>query len=436
MLINELLTQYAQRHPAKPAVITSERSTTYAELENAVECIAWHLLDLGLRPGDRVAIHWHNSVELVALMLGAFRGGVVAVPINPRMKAPEIAYILEHSGARLCFSEPRLAALVSGAPVTSELPDLTQRCEPLPDADPNAPAILLYTSGTTARPKGVVHSQRTLLEGARQLAQYASGIGDTPLAVSQMSHIAALVCVYLPGLILGASAVLLRKFDAAAALDAIQRYGCTYFFALPASLQQMVEEQADHARDVSSLKSIVAGGDSVPVALQRRVREYFFNIELQEGYGMTEVCPTLVSPREAGKPGSMGRAVNVSLRIVDPNGSDVEAGSVGELLVRSAASCIGYWNDPDATARLFEGGWLHTGDLARRDEDGYYWFQGRLKQIIIRGGSNISPQEVEEALYQHPAVLEAGVVGLPDPMFAEVPVAFISMREAPPRSRG
>ena len=144
---------------------------------------------------------------------------------------------------------------------------------------------------------------------------------------------------------------------------------------------------------------------------------------------MTEVVPIAGNPLGATRHGSIGLPMNSTIRIIDSEKRDVERGDVGEVMVRSQGNCIRYWNDPEATAQLFEGGWLRTGDLASRDEDGYLWFQGRLKQIIIRGGSNISPQEVEEALYQHPAVLEAGVVGLPDPMFAEVPVAFVSLRD-------
>lgn len=428
MLLNELLTQCAQRHPAKPAVITSERSITYGELDGAVNCMARHLVDRGLERGDRVAVHWHNSIEHVVLMMGIWRAGMVVVPINPRMKSAEIAYVLEHSGARLCFSEPALAGLVSGVEVTSELPELSGSSEVLSAPDADAPAMILYTSGTTARPKGVVHTQRSLFEGSRALTGVVAGLNERPLAISQLSHIAALSCVFLPGLMEGASVVLLRVFEAGAALDAVERFGCTYLFSLPASLQLMAEQEAERPREVSSLKAIGAGGDTVSMALQRRIREQF-HVEAQEGFGMTEMCPTSFNPTGAVQAGSVGLPCNTTIRIVDAQGNDVEPGETGEMLVRGGAGCLGYWNDPHATARLYEGGWLHTGDLFSHDEDGYLWFKGRLKQIIIRGGSNISPQEVEEALYQHAAVLEAGVVGLPDPMFGELPIAFVTLCE-------
>jgi long-chain acyl-CoA synthetase len=428
MLLNNLLIEHARRQPAKAAVITNERSIMYGELDLAVNCLARHLVSRGLQRGERVAVHWHNSIEHVVLMMGILRAGLVVVPINPRLKAAEIDYVLEHSGARLYFCEPALAGLVNGVEMMTELPAFKASCDPLADVDPDAPAMILYTSGTTARPKGTVHSQRTLYEGSRALGSFVAGLNERPFAVSQLAHIAALTCVFIPGLIEGATIVLLRSFEAGAALDMIERFGCTYLFSLPAALQLMAEAQAVWPREVSSLKAIGAGGDSLSTALQRRIREQF-HVEAQEGHGMTELCPSAFNRTGAVRAGSAGLPCGTTVRIVDVKGNDLEPGETGELLLLGSAGCIGYWNDPEGTARLYEGGWLRTGDLFSRDQEGYLWFKGRLKQIIIRGGSNISPQEVEEALYRHPAVLEAGVVGLPDPTFGEVPVALISLRE-------
>jgi long-chain acyl-CoA synthetase len=177
---------------------------------------------------------------------------------------------------------------------------------------------------------------------------------------------------------------------------------------------------------MSSLRGLVVGGDAAPLALQQRARE-LFGLPLQEIYGLTESVPLIVNARDAVRPGSMGRALT-ELRIVNPAGEDTPDGGSGELIARSPGNCAGYWNDPAATAELLRKGWLYTGDLAERDSDGYYWFRGRIKQIIIRAGSNISPQEVEEVLYQHPAVFEAGVVGKPDAVYGETVAAFVSLR--------
>jgi long-chain acyl-CoA synthetase len=222
---------------------------------------------------------------------------------------------------------------------------------------------------------------------------------------------------------------MLAKFDPAAALDAIERYSCSAMTCLPALTLFVVEEQARKPRNISSLRLVTAGGDAVPLALQNRFKA-LFGIPLVEGYGMTECNPVACNPVDEPRMGSMGLPIEgVDIRVVDSDGQDVADGETGEIAIRSPATCIGYWNDPVATVATLESGWFHTGDLASRDADGYYWFKGRKKEIIIRAGSNISPQEVEEALYKHPAVLEAGVVGIPDPIYGERVVAAIVLRE-------
>jgi long-chain acyl-CoA synthetase len=242
-----------------------------------------------------------------------------------------------------------------------------------------------------------------------------------------MMHVAGLAMM-ITSVYKGDTAVL-ATFDAAAVLDAIERHRCTFFFVLPALGQFLLEEQMRKPRDVSSLQIVVAGGDTVNVNMQNRFHEHF-GFRLQEGYGLTEGGFLAFNPVDANRLGSMGIALpKVEMRLVDPMDRDVPDGEPGEIIVRSPGSCAGYWNDPAATADLLRGGWLHTGDLGSRDADGYIWFRGRTKQIIVRAGSNISPQEVEEALYQHPAVLEVGVVGKPDPVYGELVVAFVALRQ-------
>ncbi|HJZ97463.1 MAG TPA: AMP-binding protein [Candidatus Solibacter sp.] len=436
MTLDDALHRGAEQQPDKAAVLTAERSITYSELDGSVSCLARYFLDRGLRAGDRIAVHWSNSIEAVQLLLAAFRAGLVAVPVNLRLKPAEIAYIFEHSAARVCFSEPALAAIAEEAQrdsvpeVVSQLPTLTKvPGPPLPEVDPGQPAVILYTSGTTARPKGVTHTHRSLLETALITSASSDTIGhdDIFLAITPLMHASGLINL-LTVLCQRATAVLLRTFDPAAALDLIERFRCTIFFGVPAMLQFMVEEQARHPRDVSSVRAVGAGGDTVAAALQRRFVD-LFAIQLQEAYGLTESGVVTFNPSSDVRVGSIGPAASgVTIRLVDLRGNDVGAGETGEILVRSPANCVSYWNDPVATSSLFTDGWLHTGDLGSRDEDDYYWFKGRLKQLIIRGGSNISPQEVEEALYQHPAVREAGVVGAPHAVYGEIPVAFVALR--------
>jgi long-chain acyl-CoA synthetase len=296
-----------------------------------------------------------------------------------------------------------------------------------------APALILYTSGSTGRPKGAVHTHRSLLVTGELCTQdfeetFRDVVKPRGLVMTPLMHASGLY-VLLASIRLGEPCVLLPTFDPAAILDALERYRCTITLALPAMMQFILEEQVRRPRDVSCLRVIFAGGDSVPVALQDRVREVM-GVTMIEGLAQTETGPSIVNPVKAPRPGSLGVVDRgVEVRVVDWAGNAAPEGDAGELLVRSPAVCSGYWNNPDATAESLRDGWFSTGDLVSRDPDGYYWFRGRLKEIIIRGGSNISPQEVEEALYTHPAILEAAVLGVPHDVWGEVVVAVVALRE-------
>ena len=435
MTLGSLPHTIASVTPNHTALCCGNDRMSYRELDESTDRIARWLLHHGLRPGDRMAICWPNSIEAAQLYFGAFRAGVIAVPVNLRLKAAEVAYVFENSGATLCFCAPSMAPLAEKAAATcpvmrqivSAVPDEAPSVT-LPEVDPDEPVAIIYTSGTTARPKGVVHTHRTFfgcLRGAVE-AKVLIG-GGVSLCMTPMMHVAGLA-VLICAVSLGHTTVLVT-FDAAGVLDAIERHRCTFFFVLPALGQFLVEEQVRKPRDVRSLQVVVAGGDTVSVSLQNRFQEHF-GFRLQEGYGLTEGGFLAFNPANAIRQGSIGVALNnVEMRIVDPMDHDVPEGETGEIVVRGPGICVGYWNDPAATADLLRGGWLHTGDLARRDGDGYLWFRGRSKQIIVRAGSNISPQEVEEALYQHPAVLEVGVAGKPDAIYGELVVAFVALRK-------
>ena len=439
MNLCEPLRAHAENTPEKTALFCLDAKISYKALDESTTALARWFLDRGLRPKDRVALHWSNSIEAVQLLYAIFKAGLIAVTINTRLKPEEIGYILNHSEARMCFSEPTLAPQAENAggtcPVFTELPrfELTEAPAALAPVDPDQPAILLYTSGTTARPKGVTHTHRSLTEAsiimAREASKGAWGLGETSLCILPIMHAGGLIVAVVFSVYQGSSLVLLPRFDPAAVLDTIERFECTHTVCMPALWQFIVGEQERFPRRVSCLRSAAAGGDAVPVALQDRFRT-FFGIALQEGYALTESIPVSFNPVHAIRAGSMGLAADgVELRIVGLDGQDVPDGEPGELLVRSPGTCIGYWNDPDATRAALRDGWLHTGDLASRDADGYYWFRGQKKEIIIRAGSNISPQEVEEALYRHPAVREIGIIGQPDPVYGEVVVAFVVLRQ-------
>ena len=301
----------------------------------------------------------------------------------------------------------------------------------MPEVNDDAPAVLLYTSGTTARPKGVTHTHRTLLEIVSLVSRIAPDSLRTMLVMSPMAYISGVVFGLLSPILAGGTCVLVRSFDPPLVLDLMERFRCTANLGVPAMVQFLVEEQTRKPRDVRSLGTFIVGGDSVPVSTQERFRA-LFGIPIREGYAMTETGPSICNPADAIRPGSLGKPLyGVEVRIVDADGNDAPDGKVGEIAVRSPANCAGYWDDPVATRAALREGWLYSGDLAQRDSDGYFWFEGRKKEIIVREGFNISPQEVEEAIHGHPAVLEVAVIGLPDPVAArgERILAFVALRE-------
>ena len=426
------LQRSAGRNPQKIAVFCGDRSITYKELDRSSSLLAGWLLAQGLNPGDRVAIHWPNAIETVQLFFAAAKAGLIAVPVNLRLKSAEIEYVLAHSGAVLCFIHPAMAAALDaaarfGCPARTALPDLSDEAVLLPAVSADSHVLIMYTSGTTARPKGVLHTQQTMVASASLSAQGLELVeDDSMLTALPMMHIAALCCAVIPSLLRGATVVLVPAFEPGAVLDAIQRFRCTILPLLPALMQFVIVEQERFPRDTSSLRLVATGGDSTPLSTQQRACE-LFAAPYQEIYALTEAVPLIISRKDQSRHGAIGQALT-ELRVVDLAGRDVPDGVTGELIARGPNNCIGYWNDPAATAEVLRDGWLYSGDLAERDSDGYFSFRGRLKQIIIRAGSNISPQEVEEVLYQHPAVLEAGVIGKPDPIYGETVAAFVSLR--------
>ena len=434
--ICDFLRLHARQKPDQTAFTCGDSTISWLALDEASTGLAGWFLDQGLKPGDRVAVCSLNSIALVQVYLGLFKAGLIAVPINTRLKPDEIRYILGHAGPRMAFCEPSLAPLLEQAgaafPIFGRLPDLAfakADSPDLPAIGPDSLALIAYTSGTTARPKGVAHTQGGLcqkgLKGLRISRHVSNQVCLVFLPMMHVSGIWSLAMAVCDG----HATVLLPRFEPAAALDAIEQFGCTTLGGLPTMLLAMVEEQARKPRRVATLRAAFGGGDAVSPALQTRFKE-IFGIELLEIYAMTEMCAMSANIPGACREGSIGLPLEgIDVRLVDAEGRDVALGEIGEIVVRGSSLCVGYWNDPEATRAAMGSGWLHTGDLGARDADGFIWFKGRKKQIIIRAGSNISPQEVEDALCRHPAVLDAGVIGVPDPVTIERVAAFVVLRE-------
>ena len=432
----DFLRQHAQRKPDQAAFHCGDATITWRELEESSTRLARWFLKQGLAPGDRVAACSLNSIALVQVYFALFKAGLIAVTVNTRLKPAEVRHILEHAQPRMVFCEPAFVPVLEDAgvavPLFSDLAGLAgEDTTALPAIDAERPALIIYTSGTTARPKGVVHSQRSLLhKGLKGMKISAHLQEQVRITFFPMVHISGVWFLAL-AVCEGSMTVLLPRFEAGPALDAIERFGGTITGGLPTMILAMIEEQAQRPRRVGSLRSVISGGDAVSPALQARFQA-LFGTELVELYAMTEMTAICVNPTGAIRSGSCGLPLDgIDVRIVDCNGRDVPEGETGEIAVRGASAFLAYWNDAEATQAARPDGWLRTGDLGSRDADGFIWFKGRKKEIIIRAGSNISPQEVEEALYKHPAVLEAAAVKSAFPTrsisSASPPISFCGM---------
>ncbi len=452
MLIGEVLTDARRRTPDKVALWFGERSWTYAALDAAADRVAGALSAAGVRAGDRVALFLPNCPELLLGYLACFRLGAACVPLNYRYRAPEARHALEHSGATTLLVHESLAAEVAALPLDelglarrylaggeragfapfAELLSGPPARVPRPAFGPEQVAAILYTSGTTAQPKGVVYSHATLWQDCEiQVESFHFTPDDVHLVSTAACHAAAFTGQFLPCLLSGGTVVLTHLPAPERVVREVETRGVSRTQMLPASLEDLVEYlERNPSSGLKTWRCCTAGGDVVSLDLHERFRRVT-GFDVTELYGMTEVLSCVSNePFGPKRLGSIGKPVaRTRLRVVDEHGQDAADDQVGELLVRSPAMMVGYWNDPAATAEALRDGWMHTGDLARRDPDGYYWFVGRKKDIIIRGGSNISPAEVEEAIDRHPAVCLSCVVGVPDKHLGETVAAYVTLRD-------
>ena len=451
LLLHRLYGQALNDCPGKTAVVCGNKSCTYGELEQTSELYARALRSIGIGRSDLVGIFCSNRIEFVWLYLACFRIGAVAVPISAFSRAPEIVHDVEHSGLRVFLFSHDLEAEVRGlrkaVPALREVlvidgpacetgeswQALVGRAAALPPTDDSDvresdPAVVMYTSGSTSRPKGVTHTHGTLYRAASsRCATLHHNSRTVALSAGQLSHAAAVGIAFIPMLMAcGTSVFLPLWWDAAAFCNAIEGHGVTDSWMLPAqAIEFTLHPQAQTTR-YDSLEFCQAGGDVITRDLQERFRK-ITGRELRPSLGMTECFAYMtVPPSEPPRRGILGKPfVGVEIRLVDPDGREVPPGTPGEITVRSGAVTVGYWNDPEITATVIVDGWLRTGDIARRDEDGYYCFIGRIKDMIVRGGGNVGPGEVEDALCEHPAVSRCGVIGVPDGQGSETVQAFV-----------
>lgn len=450
-MLHDLLRRPLETDPDRPILECHGSWTTAAELERLVSRLASGLAAMGLEEGDRVALLLPNGLEAVLCYLACFRLRLVIVPLDYQYHPLQIGYALGHSGAAILVaarerlpgldeagvlgSVPRVVVVGGEAAAGNRRPfesllgaERTVSSEAPHD---DTPAVMIYTSGTTCRPKGVVLSHGALATGVRKyLARVTLTADDVALIATSISRPLALRCQLLPTLWVGGRVSLLEKFTVGSFIDALRRPPAKTFLTLtPAGLGLLMASPDFPACDFSHLRLCLAGGDRVPTRLLESF-ERLTGVAVTEQCGSTETGPYAMNPPFGRKkPGSVGPPVHgVQVAVVDEHGADVPTGTVGDVRVSGPGIMDGYWNETALTRKTLHKGWVLTGDLGRYDEDGYLWFMGRRKDIVVRSGNKIAPLEVEAALSEHPAVRDACVIGVPDPVCGEVPHAYVILQ--------
>ncbi|HEX9666045.1 MAG TPA: AMP-binding protein [Thermodesulfobacteriota bacterium] len=450
MLLHKLYEKQLIKTPDKEAITFKGKSTPYGELDESIKGSARALINLGINRGDRVALFMNNCVELIELYFACFRTGSIAVPLNHRYQTGEVVYAADHCKAKILIADvdlfPRVkdiqGSVLSIQGIYEAGPESKNgenswnsvlESAPIevdwPFVDKNDPAMILYTSGSTSKPKGVTHTHNSIFNNciSRKITQGLTE-DDISLVATAICHVGGSVGNTFPILYSGGTAVLLETPDPVLFLECVKLYRPSRAVLLPAQLLDVVEHPRAKEVDFGSLKEVEAGGDQISHDLYDHFKRVT-GFELSQLYGLTECEGSCLTPLSKPiKRGSIGQPRHgVEIRLINDDGKDVQIGESGEILIKSDSQMIGYWNDRENTEKTLVDGWLKTGDIARRDDEGYYYFIGRIKEIIIKGGSNIAPGEVEEVLDDHPSVIISGVVGTPHPRYGEFIHAFIEL---------
>jgi fatty-acyl-CoA synthase len=440
------------KNPDKPAIVFGDETLTYRQLADGADRVASVLAHRGIGKGDAVAYLGENSPQFLQVMFGAAQLGAVFTPVNTRLAPPEIAHVLVDSGARALVLDPELlervmpgveAGRVAHVIVTGEgmpqHPGLARLVDEAPgghtvaDVALDDPAAVIYTSGTTGKPKGAVLTHGNLTWVALNcIVDYDVVSTDVSLMISPLFHVASLGMGALPVILKGATLVLEKGFEPGRALAQIQRHGVTMLSGVPTTYQLMADHPDWARTDLSTLQKLTCGGSAVPTRILNAYEER--GLSFSQGYGMTETSPgaTSLSPAMTrAKQGSVGLPhFFTEVRIADENGRMVPRGTVGEIEITGPNVFAGYLGLPDATAAAFTAdGWFRSGDLGYLDDDGYLFIADRLKDLIISGGENIYPAEVENLISDIEGVSGVAVVGVPDERWGEVPWAVVTVRD-------
>ncbi|MDB5811674.1 MAG: putative long-chain-fatty-acid-CoA ligase [Betaproteobacteria bacterium] len=448
--IRHFVDQQAKAQPIAPYLIAPEtgRTLTYAQLKADSIELGRYLLAQGLGKDDKVALMLHNGYQTGRLLIGVMYAGFTVAPLNLLSQASQLAYVLEHSDTRLVFTSAELAERLQTAlkninraiKVVVIDPDSTSIFDAQPAADlpPVAPeddALLMYTSGTTGKPKGVVLSNKSVIAGGDYTSRaHQLAASDRVMCALPLYHINGQIVTAVAPIVHGGSVVMPHRFSVSNYWETVVTSQCTWINVVPTIIAYLLNalDPRMAGLDISTIKFCRSASAPLPPELHRAFEEKF-GISIIETFGMTETnAPCFTNPYERAqrKIGSPGRPFGNEGKVIDPlSGENLPAGRIGELMVRGDNVMKGYYKDPETTAKtLHPDGWMHTGDLGFMDDDGFVFVTGRIKELIIKGGENIAPREIDEALLKHAAVLEAAAVGIPDPQYGQEIMACVVLK--------
>ncbi|MDY0396039.1 fatty acid--CoA ligase family protein [Virgibacillus halophilus] len=456
MNLSDQLCETARNQPEKTAYIFEDRETSYEELERSVRQFAAQLQALGYKKGDHIALILGNSPHFIIGLYGALRIGAIVIPVNPLYTPHEITYILQNGNVKLLLTMDLLVKKMDA--IIEKLPHLEHViiCETRSDAafsrksdkmksftkvmrntsgefiPPETKkedvALILYTSGTTGKPKGAMLTHKNLFSNAKDTADYLQISGhDRVIAALPMFHVFCLTVSLNAPLMNGGTVLILPKFSPQESFRLAKKFKATIFAGVPTMYNYLLQSGKGSKDDLASIRLCISGGAAMPIALLENF-EKAFDVIVSEGYGLSEASPvTCFNPLDRPrKPGSIGTNImHVENKVVDEFGEELPPGEVGELVVKGPNVMKGYYKMPEETASTIIDGWLHTGDMARMDDEGYFYIVDRKKDMILVGGYNVYPREVEEVLFSHPQIAEAAVIGVPDSNSGEAVQAFV-----------
>ena len=458
MNIGYLLSNSAHKYPERLAIISEEGRWTYKAFNERVNRLAGALMNVGLKKGDRIAILFYNCSYFVEVYFAAVKIGLVPTPVNFRFAGSEIVYVLNDSQPRMLFYGPEFEKTLLG--VRDQLVSVRHFVSPhngasflaadyedflsggapnavIPDSNVNEndPCQLIYTSGTTGKPKGTILTHRNVLWNLfNTIWAREDKSGEKALIVGPLYHTAALNNHLAIQVALGGTSIIIRKFEPESLLRTIEQENATLISGAPALYNRLMQHPNAHQYDTRSITKCTSGSEKLPLEVKKKLLEFFPNIKgVYDVYGLTEASPSIAilnAEDSLRKDGSVGKPLPfLETRIVDENHRSLPPGEVGELICRGPNVMQGYFRNPQGTKEAIQNGWLFTADLAKMDEEEFLYIVDRKKEMIVSGGENIYPREIEEVLIRHPAVADVAVIGIPHPTWGETVKAFVALRE-------